>query len=94
MVNNAQNSGLQGVVCRLALILNILRKEQKDTKMNFNNYYPQDSTRVNIKERHELQYWSKRFNVSEDALKAVVQEVGPLAGAVDQYLNGYEIYQC
>jgi hypothetical protein len=62
--------------------------------MNLNNYYPQDVTRVNVKERNELQYWSKRFNVSEEALKEVVSEVGPLAGAIDQYLNGYEPYQC
>lgn len=62
--------------------------------MNYNSYYPQDVTRVNVKERHELQYWSKRFNLSEDALKEVIGEVGPLAGAIDQYLNGPEPYQC
>lgn len=60
--------------------------------MNINTYYPQDVTRVNIKEVQELEYWSHRFRVSEEALKEIVQEVGPLAGAIDQYLNGSEIF--
>jgi hypothetical protein len=76
----------------LALILNILGK--RDPKMNVNTYYPQDITRVNVKERHELKYWSKRFNVSEARLKAIIKEVGPLAGAIEIYLRGSEIYLC
>jgi hypothetical protein len=60
--------------------------------MNINTYYPKDVTRVNIKEAQELRYWSQRFKVSEETLKELVREVGPLAGAIDQYLNGPEVF--
>lgn len=50
--------------------------------------FPQDSTRVNVKEDYELRYWSERFGISQEKLREVVSEVGPLAGAIDEHLNG------
>ena len=43
---------------------------------------PQDSTRINIHEDSELQYWSKRFGVTPDELVAAVDAVGPMTADV------------
>lgn len=62
--------------------------------MSLSNYYPQDHTHVNIRETNELQYWCERFNVTPEKLKEIVSEVGPRTGAINQFLNGFSIYQC
>ncbi len=36
----------------------------------------QDRERINVNEPHELRYWSRQFNVSEDDVKAAVEAVG------------------
>ena len=36
----------------------------------------QDRTRINTSEDYELRYWSEKFGVSQDQLKAAVQKVG------------------
>ena len=36
----------------------------------------QDRTRINTGEDYELRYWSEKFGVSQDRLKAAVQKVG------------------
>lgn len=48
---------------------------------------PQDSTRVNINEEYELNYWTQRFNVSSEILKEAVKEVGLSVHKIDEYLN-------
>jgi hypothetical protein len=35
-----------------------------------------DRDRINIHERHELEYWSQKWNVAPDVLKAAVEKVG------------------
>lgn len=47
----------------------------------------QDRTRVNIHEDHEIRYWTQKFGVSQDQLKAAVQKVGPSAAAVEKELK-------
>lgn len=46
-----------------------------------------DRARININEGYELDYWSNKFGVSKDKLKAVVQTVGNSAREVEDYLK-------
>jgi len=46
-----------------------------------------DRNRININEGYELDYWSNKFGVSKDKLKAVVQTVGTSANAVADFLK-------
>jgi hypothetical protein len=48
---------------------------------------PQDAGRVNINEEYEVQYWTKKFGVTAERLRAAVAKVGVSAGAVEQELN-------
>ncbi|MGQ7855598.1 DUF3606 domain-containing protein [Pedobacter sp. WC2501] len=46
-----------------------------------------DRGRININEGYELDYWSNKFGVSKDKLKAAVQIVGTSADKVEDYLK-------
>ncbi|QPH40403.1 DUF3606 domain-containing protein [Pedobacter endophyticus] len=46
-----------------------------------------DRGRININEGYEVDYWSNKFGVSKDKLKAAVQTVGTSASAVQEYLK-------
>lgn len=48
---------------------------------------PQDRARINVNERYELDYWSKKFGVSEDELKRAVGKVGVMADDVEKELK-------
>ena len=48
---------------------------------------PQDRTRINIHEDHEVRYWSRKFGISPERLKQVVQKVGNSVSAVEQELK-------
>jgi hypothetical protein len=48
---------------------------------------PQDRSRINVNERYELDYWSKKFGVSEDELKRAVGKVGVMADDVERELK-------
>ena len=47
----------------------------------------QDCTRINTSEDHEVRYWSQKFGVSADQLKAAVKKVGNSASAVEKELK-------
>lgn len=47
---------------------------------------PQDSSRINVHESYEVEYWSKKFRVTPDQLKAAVAKVGVSASAVEKEL--------
>jgi hypothetical protein len=47
---------------------------------------PQDASRINLHERYEVDYWTRRFGVSESKLEAAVMIVGSSAKAVEDYL--------
>ena len=49
---------------------------------------PQDSSRINVHEPYEVEYWSKKFKVTPDQLKAAVAKVGVSAAAVEKELGG------
>ncbi|KAF2395380.1 DUF3606 domain-containing protein [Pseudomonas frederiksbergensis] len=46
-----------------------------------------DQIRINIKDRSELLYWSKKFGVSKDELKSAVKAVGESLTAVQNQLK-------
>ncbi|AXB78552.1 DUF3606 domain-containing protein [Novosphingobium sp. P6W] len=48
---------------------------------------PQDSSRIAIGEDYEVEYWSKKFNVSGNELAAAVKAVGDSADAVERHLK-------
>ncbi len=47
----------------------------------------QDRTRINTGEDYEVRYWSEKFGVSQDRLKAAVQKVGNSVSAVEKELK-------
>lgn len=49
---------------------------------------PQDRSRINTSEDYEVRYWSQKFGVSADELKAAVKKVGNSAAAVERELAG------
>ncbi|MFJ3465882.1 DUF3606 domain-containing protein [Achromobacter spanius] len=48
---------------------------------------PQDRSRINVNESHELRYWTKELGVSEEQLRAAVQAVGVSVAAVRDHLG-------
>ncbi|MCD2513373.1 DUF3606 domain-containing protein [Comamonas endophytica] len=47
----------------------------------------QDRTRISLSEDYEVRDWSKKFNVSEEQLKAAVKAVGNEAKDVEEHLK-------
>ena len=47
----------------------------------------QDRTKINVHEKYELDYWTKKFGVSPDELRDAVSRVGTSAEAVERELN-------
>jgi len=37
---------------------------------------PQDRSKVNLSERYEVEYWTKKWGITEDRLKAAVKKAG------------------
>ena len=50
---------------------------------------PQDASRINVHEPYEVEYWSKKFRVTPERLKAAVAKVGVSATAVEKELGGH-----
>jgi len=47
----------------------------------------QDRNRINVNEDHELAYWTKRFGVTPEALKAAVKSAGDRVEDVERELK-------
>lgn len=47
----------------------------------------QDRHRIDVSQEHECRYWSKKFGVSADELKAAVKQAGPMATDVEAHLK-------
>jgi len=47
----------------------------------------QDRTRVNVNQEHELRYWSQKWGVSQDELRAAVGRVGPMVADLERHLT-------
>jgi hypothetical protein len=48
---------------------------------------PQDAARVNVNERHEVAYWTKKWGVTEEKLKEAVTRVGVMVKDVAKHLG-------
>jgi hypothetical protein len=48
---------------------------------------PQDRSRINVNQPHELAYWAQALGVSAERLRELVREVGPSASAVRERLG-------
>lgn len=48
---------------------------------------PQDRSRINVNEPHELRYWTQALGVTEVQLREAVKAVGPSATAVREHLG-------
>ena len=48
---------------------------------------PQDSSRINVNEPYELQYWTEKLGVSEQRLRDAVQSVGVSVEKVRHHLK-------
>jgi len=48
---------------------------------------PADIAKINLAERYEFDYWTKKFSVSEAELTAAVKAVGVQVAAVLKYLG-------
>ena len=48
---------------------------------------PADSTKINLSEQYEFDYWTTKFSVSGAELTAAVKAVGAQVTAVLQYLG-------
>jgi hypothetical protein len=47
---------------------------------------PEDRSRISLSQDYEVRYWSQRFGIDEQALRAAVEDVGPSVQDVEQYL--------
>ncbi|WP_076998489.1 DUF3606 domain-containing protein [Variovorax sp. KK3] len=54
---------------------------------DLSNRGPQDRSRINVSEVHELRYWTQTLGVSESQLRAAVAAAGTSVQAVRQYLG-------
>jgi len=52
-----------------------------------NKQGPQDRSRINVNQPHELRYWTQALGVSAERLRELVSEVGPSASAVRERLG-------
>ena len=54
---------------------------------DLSNRGPQDRSRINLAEDHEVRYWTKELGITEAQLRAAVQAVGVSATAVRAHLG-------
>jgi diaminopimelate decarboxylase len=48
---------------------------------------PQDASRINVNEEWELRYWTQKFGVTEEELKAAVKTAGVNVDAVSAHFG-------
>lgn len=49
---------------------------------------PADGGRIDVSQKHELQYWTRELGVDAETLKATVNRVGPMVDKVRNELRG------
>lgn len=47
----------------------------------------QDRSRINVNQPHELDYWTKKWNVTPSQLRDAVERAGPMAASVAKQLG-------
>jgi len=48
---------------------------------------PQDRSKINVHEKYELDYWSRKFRVTPDELRDTVKRVGTSLEAIERELQ-------
>ena len=75
------DSGLQAAACcgptSSAAVCRIFPKEEYFMSDDKGKKQPQDASKVNVNEQYEVEYWSKKFGVTPDQLRAAVSRGGP-----------------
>ena len=54
---------------------------------DISNRGEQDRSRINVSQEHELRYWTNKFGVTQEQLKAAVQAVGSSVDRVREHLG-------
>ncbi|MCW3109947.1 MAG: hypothetical protein JWQ09_4453 [Segetibacter sp.] len=54
---------------------------------NLNKTRPQDASKINVNEAHEVRYWTEALGVTKEQLVKTVKEVGTSAAAVKKALK-------
>ena len=54
---------------------------------NLKKTQPQDSSRINVNEKHEVEYWTQALGIPKEKLIASVEKVGTSAEAVKKALK-------
>lgn len=77
------------IVNRTASLLAQHQPTQGETKMpdDLTKRRPQDSSKINVHEPYELNYWSDHFGVSKEKIKDAVRAVGVMVDKVKAYLG-------
>jgi hypothetical protein len=71
-------------------LASVAREAQQGDKImadDLKNRGPQDRARINVNERHEVDYWSEALGCTEQQLRDAVAAVGVSAQAVREYLR-------
>ena len=55
---------------------------------------PQDRSRISTSKDYEVRYWSRKFGVSPEQLKAAVRKVGNSAKAIEKELKAGVAWSC
>ena len=55
---------------------------------------PQDRAKINVQEKYEMDYWSKKFGVTRDQLRNAVEKVGSSAAAVEREQSNVTTFDC
>jgi hypothetical protein len=76
------------IACRSgdAYYLNVLVVEGSTMADDPKKNGPEDASRVNIHQEHEVRYWCSKFGCTEAELREAVKAVGTSAAAVGEYL--------
>jgi hypothetical protein len=48
---------------------------------------PQDRSRINMQQEHEVRYWAEKFGVTKEQLQQAVDQAGPTVDAVEKRLR-------
>ena len=54
---------------------------------NLKKTAPQDAKKINVHEKHEMEYWTQTLGLPRDKLISIVEKVGPSVEAVRKALK-------
>lgn len=72
---------------RSAVLLDAAIREEANRKAREQAKAPRNRSVVYVRHEWECRWWSDRFGVTQEALRAAVRRVGPMVGDVERYLG-------